>query len=165
MHSDASGYRSSIHMMAGSRGPPCSSTASSVDAVASTPIPNISCGETPPSSNARRVPSPGMTTTYRDPAPLVQGGVVRLELYVLGDNRRPLPVEDAHPNTPVPISVPSRYRPSAVDPDFISAIARIYADLQAGSFAVRLPGFLKPSDGDTMRDDRPPVYAAGGKQS
>jgi hypothetical protein len=165
MHSDASGYRSSIHMMAGSRGPPCSSTASSVDAVASTPIPNIPRGETPPSSNARRVPSPGMTTTDRDPAPLVQGGVVRLELYVLGDNRRPLAVEDAHPNTPVPISVPSRYRPSAVDPDFISAIARIYADLQAGSFAVRLPGFLKPSDRDTMRDDRPPVYAAGGKQS
>jgi hypothetical protein len=59
----------------------------------------------------------------------------------------------------------SVHGPSAVDPDFISAIARIYADLQADSFAVRLPGFLKPSDRDTMRDDRPPVYTTGGKQS
>src|SRR5829696_4479752 len=91
-------------------------------------------------------------------------GVARLELYTLEDDRRPLGVEDATLTLPVPISIPSRYGPSAVDPDFISAIARIYADLQAGSFAVSLPGFLEPSDRDTMRDDRLPVYAAGGEQ-
>jgi len=90
--------------------------------------------------------------------------VARLELYTLEDDRRPLGVEDATLTLPVPISIPSRYGPSAVDPDFISAIARIYAHLQAGSFAMRLPSFLEPSDRDTMRDDRLPVDAAGGEQ-